>query len=347
MTLSGSSSLTSGTVLYDWIRKQALIHPPFNIRCTGVHFETPTRSETVQDENGLRQRRAGQPERIVDFDFTVDLMPVFAHPENFANVHISLVRPDLPTHRGTPYPTYAGDFAPTERASSADYTSLQGPMDAGRVAYRNEMALLREWATWRNEHGLPVWTDMKTTSAFWDSRGSGKGVALPETDADTGTEETRIGRQASISEASLRAWCDRYAADPALLKEFDVYKNAWGWDVDGLKAAIKSAIISTGYNSNHLTVEIEPKTSAVVVLPRNLLSRMINTVSMIVVLRCHCISLTSALRLRPTVDSHALPLHLDLAALILIRRRTLPRSSYQLRLQILPSSALNLPQRDY
>jgi len=63
--------LTPATTLYDFIRHSTLSHPSLKIQCTGIHFETPERDELVQDRDGPRQRKKGQVERIVDFDFTV------------------------------------------------------------------------------------------------------------------------------------------------------------------------------------------------------------------------------------------------------------------------------------
>ena len=45
----------------------------FRAEFSGTHFETPERDEVVVDRDGQRHRRKGQPERIVDFDFTVSL----------------------------------------------------------------------------------------------------------------------------------------------------------------------------------------------------------------------------------------------------------------------------------
>lgn len=65
--------LISATTLYDFLRHSALSHPSFKVKCTGRHFETPDRNETVQDRDGLRQRRKGQTECITDFQFTVSI----------------------------------------------------------------------------------------------------------------------------------------------------------------------------------------------------------------------------------------------------------------------------------
>jgi hypothetical protein len=63
--------LTLATTLYDFIRHSTLSHPALKVQCTGIHFETPERDEVVQDRDGPRQRKKGQVERIVDFDFSV------------------------------------------------------------------------------------------------------------------------------------------------------------------------------------------------------------------------------------------------------------------------------------
>ena len=63
--------LIAATTLYDFLRHSTLAHPSLKVKCTGRHFETPERSETVQDRDGPRQRRKGQTECITDFEFTV------------------------------------------------------------------------------------------------------------------------------------------------------------------------------------------------------------------------------------------------------------------------------------
>lgn len=68
---SATTSLTPATTLYDFIRHSSLSHPALKVQCTGIHFETPERDEVVQDRDGPRQRKKGQVERIVDFDFSV------------------------------------------------------------------------------------------------------------------------------------------------------------------------------------------------------------------------------------------------------------------------------------
>ena len=69
---------------------------------------------------------------------------------------------------------------------------------------------------------------MEDWKEFWGDRGNGKGVALA-----VGEEEERLMEE--DPRAELQDWCQRYAADPALLKDFRVWLYIWGWNLDGLK----------------------------------------------------------------------------------------------------------------
>ncbi len=185
-------------VLYDFLRAQTLIHPLVKIHCIGIHFETPERDEVVQDRGGHRHRRKGQPERIVDFDFTIDLSPVLIHPENLANIHLSVLTPEVPAFRGTfkHSPPFKGVW--------------------------------REWEMFRLDRGLPVWTDMRGCKEFWETRGKGKNtIALSD-------EEAELEGEGLLGQETLHEWCERYAADPGLLKESRLRKGIWGWDFAGL-----------------------------------------------------------------------------------------------------------------
>jgi hypothetical protein len=168
---------------------------------------------------------------------------------------------------------------------------------------------MKEWETWRDARGLPPWARMQDWKEFIDRKGkstssapSGPGareegrVALLGDDeaGDAGDEEREVrGRESEVShEAKLKAWCEAFCADQGWLKEFRVPFGVWGWDLDGLTAgaskldkrdssllaAIKGAITSTGYNSNHISVTFETSTKGLVVLTPNLLSRALNKV---------------------------------------------------------------------
>ena len=294
--------LTPGAVLYEWIKRQASCCPVVKVRC--------------------RVSRDG-------FDFTIDLMPMLQTNKD-AKVHLSLVRPNVPTSRGTPYWTYAGDYAPVGSSSAAAYDSLQGPLDAGRLAGDREVKLEKEWLTWRTRYGLPSYADMKTTPAFWESRGGIHEATVPE---------SLVGQQDFEGETDLRAWCDKYAADPRLLKQFQLCKNLWGWDIEGVKTAIKSAIVSEDQNPSELTVEIVQQPTCVVVIPDNLLSRAINHVSCI---SACCSVLTLVHRLLSSLHHPDLPLDRDLAKVLKRRRRAIPGCVCRLRFEKLPPLALNL-----
>ena len=83
----------------------------------------------------------------------------------------------------------------------------------------------------------------------------------------------------SWDQPTLKAWCEASAAKRALLKEFKLYKEVWGWDLKGVETAVRGAIASTGYASNHITVAFHVDDRELAVHPDNLLSRMIGNVS--------------------------------------------------------------------
>lgn len=145
---------------------------------------------------------------------------------------------------------------------------------------------------------------MEDTPEFWDSRGKGKGVqgqgalALGDRTIPDGVAEEAIDHEdlkRAATEPMLKAWCEKFTQDQGLLKEFIVPIAHWGWDFEGLItgergmsqadssadefSATKGAITSTGYNSNHLTVDCVQETSLIDVRPHNYLSMAVHTVS--------------------------------------------------------------------
>ncbi|ORX38964.1 hypothetical protein BD324DRAFT_618014 [Kockovaella imperatae] len=267
--------LQNPNVLYDWIRYRALQQPNMVLHCSGRHYEVPERDETVTDRDGVRSRRKGQPEQIVDFDFTVDLGSVYKHPDNTANIHIDTVRSDRPTARGTHELTYAASYSQVGHRDL--YAPLLGPVDAGAVADSSYISICKEWVPWRLFRGLPPWKRMEDTVEFWEQRGKGKHTARialrddgfdPEADTRLDGDDTR---------ATLKQWCEKYTSDPSWLKSFVVPIWLWGWNLEALQTAIEGAIKSTGYNSNDVKVQFELEQIVIEVHPPNLLSRAVNT----------------------------------------------------------------------
>lgn len=235
---------------------------------------------------------------------------ILNHPDNTANVHFSAVAPDLPALRGTHKATYSSLFAPPE---DRDYYSLQSDIELGGEATHpgREVSgkLLSLWTKareWRIMKGLPWWTNPLMMDEFWETSPSGRPgrfgglqqtvigdlvsrtVSLRGDDEEERADEERrelVGDVDRVRETwdqpTLRAWCEAYTSNPALLKEFKVWKEVWGWDLKGVETAVRGAIASTGYSSNHLSVNFHLDDMELTVHPNNLLSRMLGNVSLL------------------------------------------------------------------
>jgi hypothetical protein len=57
----------------------------------------------------------------------------------------------------------------------------------------------------------------------------GSGFDLDERERTAGRDQRQ-----DEEDALLRAWCEKYAADPGLLKSMVMPFVVWGWDIEGL-----------------------------------------------------------------------------------------------------------------
>ncbi|RDB28470.1 hypothetical protein Hypma_015550 [Hypsizygus marmoreus] len=123
-----------------------------------------------------------------------------------------------------------------------------------RVVKRAERKAYAKWSEEREAMGYPPWV-----------------VGL-----DGWTEETAEANVVALrSSKSLRQWADEYCASPKLLKEFVYHKVLYGWNIQQLKAAIRSCIKSTMYQGS-VTVELKETGSKIYIRPDNKLSRMLS-----------------------------------------------------------------------
>lgn len=242
---------TNAEALYDFIRTQCRRPPSVQIRCSASRMETSPRQQTVVRNGVPTVVQAGQPYRVTDFDFTIDLNPIYAHEDTVANVHLIARRPDQVVTRGQ----YNGMFGASHNKKFAE-----------------------AYAKFRRERGRPIWTDMASDEEFWAQYDPAQrpGVRLGGR-SDRGDEEALLGQQRE--EDSLRHWCEAYVNDPGLLKSFQLTKDVWGWDLANLRAAIERAIISTGYEGMGDTITVDymyGSDSVVVVRSDNLISKLYN-----------------------------------------------------------------------
>ena len=163
--------------------------------------------------------------------------------------------------------------------------SAFGETDIGRKVHDKRKH--KAFDKWRKGKGLPPWVGMDDEAAReWREVEAPKDghdvVAMEISDIE---EEIEVGDVVRESvKPGLLQWCEVYCRDQALLKEFTMRKVIWGWDLAsletgmsegcmaGLIVAIRGAISSAGYTSNHVEVTFELEEEEVIVRPASLLS---------------------------------------------------------------------------
>jgi hypothetical protein len=232
----------------------------------------------------------------------IDLSDILDHPDNTANVHLSVIAPDLPAQRGSKQFSYSALFAPQE--DERDYYALQSDIElggestkAGRTVDRKSLKLFQNMKRWRLFKGLPWWNNVLLSDEYWATRKQSRparlggleqtfigdlvsrSVALREDGEDEAVDAEREALVPDVSrvretwsEPALRAWCEAYTANPLLIKRFVLHKEVWGWDLGGLESAVKGAIASTGYTSPDVSVNFVLDDEALCIRPDNWVS---------------------------------------------------------------------------
>lgn len=247
--------------MYDFIRRETLSPPSLTVRCSAVRNRTADRSETVLQNGQPRQVQAGQQYRVTDFDFFIDLTPIYSHPENNANIALYARPPSEPARRGTFSLTVGGPTDPDGE-------------NKPRAASSSAVSVWKSWGDFCKKRARAPWGSMKDDEEFWATRGSDSTgqVSLSTRRED---EEALLEGE-NFTEANLRAWCETFCADQGMLKSFTLRKTIWGWDLVSLRQAIERSILSTGYQpSPDLPIQIrfEVKDDVLVVQDSNWLTR--------------------------------------------------------------------------
>ncbi|WWC64223.1 uncharacterized protein I303_106831 [Kwoniella dejecticola CBS 10117] len=269
--------LANPNVMYNFLRHQAMIPPNVQIRCSGQHPETSQIDQTVW-QNGVQvQKKRGETYYVTDFNFTIDLSDIINHPSNNNHIHLRTIPADCTTHRGDHSLRYAASFAPEHQNTHGGYQSLDAEndysaTDVGRKSTRAEQADIDAWNLFRLKKGIPGWVKMQDMPEFWDTRAASKAPQISLND----TGDVENARRAIDDKPSLKEWCQAYCRDMGVFKEFWVLRGLYGWDMENVQTAIKNAILSTGYQSNYISIATEIKPSAIVIRPNNIFSRAIN-----------------------------------------------------------------------
>jgi len=164
------------------------------------------------------------------------------------------------------------------------------------------LGLWKSMKEWRKQKGLPWWSNVLLSDEYWEMRKQGRPARLGGLEqtvigdlvsrtialrGDGEDEEVDAEREALVPDVSrvretwdeptLRAWCEAYTSNPALIKRFVLRKEVWGWDLGGLESAVKGAIASTGYTSPDVTVKFVLDDDLLSVRPNNLFSNILGS----------------------------------------------------------------------
>jgi len=199
--------------------------------------------------------------------------------------------------------SYSALFAPQE--DERDYYALQSDIElggevtkAGRNVDQKSIKLWSDSRKWRFSKGLPWWCNVLLSDEYWTMRKQSRPTRLGGLDStvigdlvsrsvalrgDREDQEIDEEREALVPDVSrvretwdeptLKAWCEAYAANPLLIKNFMLHKEVWGWDLGGLESAVKGAIASTGYTSPDVTVKFELDDETLCIRPDNWFSK--------------------------------------------------------------------------
>lgn len=124
-----------------------------------------------------------------------------------------------------------------------NYMGLPARRDRGARVNSREQEIWAAWAAYRDERGLPPWSEPSSFPDFWLAY-NGEGSS------DEGDVEAMLGTD------TLHDWCEAYCADPGYLKSFELDKVVWGWDVGALRTTLGRVIKESGWNGT-VTVELE------------------------------------------------------------------------------------------
>ncbi|KAI0068219.1 hypothetical protein BV25DRAFT_1818605 [Artomyces pyxidatus] len=148
----------------------------------------------------------------------------------------------------------AGDDEPAYRGLM--HREVGAPGDT-RKAVKEEVKDFKRWLNEREMRGLPPWiSDMY-------SRREGAGVPMQQR------------HDVLKSSWTLRQWADDYCASSKVFKEFVYEKVIYGWYIEGLQTAIRSAIFSTHYTGD-LAITFESSLAKVIIRPNTRLARMLS-----------------------------------------------------------------------
>lgn len=157
------------------------------------------------------------------------------------------VAPDVPAFRGGRKLT----FAPVDSPDS---------VKPGTKANRSLSKLWFDFGAWRFDRGLPSWASMPPDFMQKHRRikrcKSRRRNQLTQAEEGEALLETENGLRATGTNqrdrAAIMDWCTDFCASPAILKEFTLCKQVWGWDTKAVKTGMRYYLISRAMLTSQL-----------------------------------------------------------------------------------------------
>ncbi|KDQ63578.1 hypothetical protein JAAARDRAFT_148049 [Jaapia argillacea MUCL 33604] len=226
-----------GEALYRFLLSHASTPPKYIVHCKGTHEEERRKQVKKKNEKGEEETKEEvTKETVIDFDFRIDIgQHIVAGP-----IHWSVADHE---------PAYRGDM----------FEEVDGRLGR-REASGQELKNAHDWKERRSARGLPPWQDASSVH-----------------DPDGHTATLRSSR-------TIREWADDYCSSTKSFKEF-VYEKVcysqarnyhlhtkliffsqaiYGWNFEGIEAAIRSIILATHYTGK-LSVDYELTSSKICV----------------------------------------------------------------------------------
>ncbi|KAI0252863.1 hypothetical protein BJV78DRAFT_1124070 [Lactifluus subvellereus] len=224
-----------GEALYRFLLSQAETPPSFRIHCRGTHNETRTR---------LVERTDSRGRKYTDTE---------AYAETVTDFDFAIDQHVPP--RATQWTV--GDEVPAYRGRMSREVGAPG---GATKADRDTTKAFKSWLVERRTRGLPPWMGPQSDRLI----GSADGVLHQP-------------RSAEVLKSSwtLRQWADDYCQSRKIFKEFVYEKVIYGWNLDKLEAAVRTAIKSTHYRGD-IDVAFKVRHQRVIVRPDTVMSRAIS-----------------------------------------------------------------------
>ncbi|KAG8988419.1 hypothetical protein FRB93_004107 [Tulasnella sp. JGI-2019a] len=264
-----------GEALHRFLLEQAEHPPVFKVSCTGSHQEKRTRQVLRKRGNTEYWATETYQQTILDFDFVIDLTSNII-PEPLG-VPIYVVGDRTATYRGKTVKEV--DEGPHKNANGRDLEMNQ--IGVGKELRRKAEEDEVDAAHVRQERlknvGLPPWVRLPDELLGTPAGIDGEATRHRFQYGAHGADGTFDDSDMQPSSQSLRDWVDEYCSGKKLLKEFNVHKIVYGWNLSELEDRIARVCKTNwAYPGNTPTITFNISSDVISIRPHNWLSRILS-----------------------------------------------------------------------